>query len=95
MRKGVKITISGKINHKLFDPFILERTSKLGIQGSLQVFDNNKLILYAVGDTENIEFLIDDIYGDTSSANIEELTVKPLEEEKDFRGIFRIINNRN
>ena len=95
MRKGVKIFITGKFNHKIFDEFVLKLASQLGIQGSLQVFDNNTLVVYAIGEMENIEFLIDDIYGEASGASIEELSVKPLDEDRDFRGIFRVINNRN
>jgi acylphosphatase len=95
MRKGVKISIRGTFDHNIFDEFILQRASKLGIQGSLQVFDNNNLLVYAVGETESVEFLIDDIYGDASGANVEELNVKPLDEDKDFRGIFRVINKRD
>jgi acylphosphatase len=91
MRKGIKISISGKVNHDVFDNFILNRATELGISGSLQIFDNNKLIVYAVGDTENVESLIDDIYGDSSGATLDEIDVKPIDEEKNFRGIFRII----
>lgn len=91
MRKGIKILISGKIDHDIFDNFILDRATALGISGSLQIFDNNKLIVYAVGDAENVEYLIDDIYGDSCGISLDEIDVKPIDEEKNFRGIFRII----
>jgi len=91
MRKGIKMLITGKINHDVFDKFILDRATKLGICGSLQIFDNNKLIVYAVGNTENVEFLIDDIYGDSHGTEIDEVEIRPIDEEKDFRGVFRVI----
>lgn len=91
MRKGIKISISGKVNHDIFDNFILNRATELGISGNLQIFDNNKLIVYAVGDAESVEYLIDDIYSDSCGATIDEVDIKPIDEEKNFRGIFRII----
>lgn len=95
MRKGVKILVKGNFNRKIFDSFLIEKATELGVTGSMQEFDNSKLIMYAVGDSERVESLIDHLYNEESNgAKIEDIEIKPMDETKDFRGIFRVINKQ-
>ncbi len=94
MKKSVKILISGSFDHKKYGNFILQEASSLEIQGTLQGFEDNSFLIYAIGDTENVETLIDKLYEGVSDSVINNVEVKPIDEHRDFRGVFRIIDNK-
>lgn len=96
MHKGVRIFITGIFNHPVLDKFLLSFTSKHDLQGSMQKATEEveqSLTIFVVGDKDAIELLIDELYEEKNGLSINELDIKPLEEPKEFRGVFRIVEN--
>lgn len=91
MFKSLKIIISGKVAFLEYANFLANKAIILEIQGSVQRFDQNKLLVYATGDADKVESFIDALYVYDKSSEIDDVDIKPLDENKDFRGVFRII----
>lgn len=91
MRKGVKLTITGQIDSNRLNHFLLKFTEENQIQGTMQSINDSELTISALGDKDRIESLIDELYNDNNGIKIDDLDIKPLDEPKDFRGIFRIV----
>jgi acylphosphatase len=94
VRKGVKITLQGGLKgHESFRRYIQESATNLHLEGYLQLSLDNSAIIYAVGDSDNVELLIDKIYSRKKLDAIEQIIVTPMDIIRDFRGIFRVITN--
>ena len=92
MKKSVKILVKGRFDQKKFETSILDLAIKLSIQGTLQKNNERSNLICAIGEVEKVESLIDEFYSDEIGLDLDEVEIWPMEVEKDFRGIFRIVN---
>ena len=92
MRKSVKIFIKGILDHTKFGPILMEQANNLGVLGCLKKDQDNKYVIYAVGARDSVESLIDQLYDQDNGILIEDLDIRPLAEDQDFHGIFRVVN---
>lgn len=92
MKKCLKITlVSAMLGGALRDS-IQGVARKLGIEGTVQVIMPNEMIIIACGEKENIDNFLDAIHeGFGGSYAPEEVLVEPFLKEKDYRGIFRVL----
>lgn len=93
MRKGVKIFIVGKFDEAKFPIFLAEKAKENIVQGIFQISSDKEAVVYLVGEAENVENLIDNMFDAGSGIGDAELDIKPLDEDKDFRGVFRVVHN--
>lgn len=93
MHKGIKVLLTGQFNVKRFNEFIISYTKTVGIHGTIQMTSDNQAVILAEGEKDKVESLIDELYNENNGIRIESLDTKPLDESKDFRGIFRIVHN--
>jgi acylphosphatase len=91
MKRCVRITVSGKVQNVSYRAFAQKKAQALSIEGTIQNTDNGSVLIYACGPSEKLDTLIDHLYEGTPESQIKELTVEPFINEKDFRGVFRII----
>lgn len=91
MNKHVKIFLTGNLDFLKYANFIAQQATALAICGSIQKFDHNTLLVYATGNSDDIENFIDTLYSSEDSSKIVNIEIKPLDEHKEFRGVFRII----
>jgi len=91
MKKCLKITLRAKVVGGSFRDAIQTAARKLGVEGTVQLAEPNELIIIACGSKENIDLFLDTIH-EGFGANIpEDVQVEPFLKEKDYRGIFRIL----
>lgn len=91
MKRCVKITVSGKVQNVSYRAFAQKKAQVLGIEGTVQNAENGCVVIYGCGPSEQLDTFIDHLYEGTPDTQIKELTVEPFINEKDFRGVFRII----
>lgn len=91
MKRCVKITVSGKVQNDSYRAFTQKKAQALGIEGTIQNAENGSVVMYACGPAEQLDTFIDHLYEGTPETQIKELIVEPFINEKDFRGVFRII----
>lgn len=93
MRKSLKISVSGKVQGVSYRAFVQKHAQALGIEGTAQHAEDATVIIYACGLAANLEKFIDALYKGTPEAKISDLFVEPFVNEKDFRGVFRVIGD--
>ena len=91
MKKCLKITfISSKTEGFLHD-FIQKNARMLNVEGTVQFVEPNEITIIACGSKENIDIFLDILHQGFGSHIPENISVEPFLKEKDYRGIFRIL----
>ena len=93
MKKCLKIHVSGNVQAVGYRLHAQKQATSLNIQGSVQNTDDGNVLIYACGNSVNLEKFIDHLYKGTTDSQIDDLLAEPFINEKDFRGVFRIIGD--
>ena len=94
MRKCLKIKVMGKVQGVLYRHFVQKNAEKLSIEGTVQnLEDGRSVLILACGIADKLDDFIDALYEGSEKSKIEDLTTEPLAQEKNFRGVFRIIGS--
>jgi len=92
MNKCVRITFNGKMPEGFLRSFVQKHARKLGLEGSAQVVGPEKRVrIEACGSKDSIDSFLDMIHKGTASYRPSEVEVEPFLREKDYRGVFRVI----
>lgn len=91
MKQCIKIVITGKVQSTSYKEVIQKQAMKLHIEGTLQNYEDGDLLIFACGQSGDLDELIDHIYKGTSDIKIRDVIIEPLINEKNYRGVFRII----
>jgi acylphosphatase len=91
MKKCLKITLISKIRGEALRDSIQAAARKLAIEGTVQVVEPNEMIIIACGEKENIDDFLDAVHEGFGVYVPEDVLVEPFLKEKDYRGIFRIL----
>ncbi len=91
MRRCVKIKVTGKVQDVGYRDFAKKHATKLKIEGIAQNQDDESVLITACGDSDRLDDFIDALYKGTLKSKIEDVSVEPFLQDKDFRGVFRVI----
>ena len=93
MRKCLKIRILGKIQTAAYRAHIQKSAAALGVEGTVQNNADGSIIVYACGLSDILDQFIDALYVGTKDATVQDVLAEPFVNEKDLRGVFRIIGD--
>ncbi len=93
MKKCLKIHVNGKVTTVGYRVYTQKHATSLNIQGTVQNADDGSVLIYACGDSISLEKFIDYLYKGSPDSKVEDLLAEPFMNEKDFRGVFRIIGD--
>jgi acylphosphatase len=91
MKKCVKIMLEGKFPTDYMHKVILVQARKTGIGGMCQLVDGQGVRIIASGTTEQIDEFLDALYKKATQKVATGLSVESFLNQKDFRGVFRVI----
>jgi acylphosphatase len=91
MNKCLKITFVADLPDNFLRDFIQKYAKKYGIEGTVQITADDSIKIIACGKKENVESFLDDIHKGTAEVHFEDLVVEPFLKDKDYRGVFRVI----
>ncbi len=91
MKQCIKIVITGSVQSPDYKEVIQKHAQTLQIEGTLQDYEEKDILIFACGQSENLDELIDHIYKGTINTKIRDVIIEPFFNEKNFRGVFRII----
>lgn len=91
MKQCLKITFVLPKPDNILNGVLQEQARKLGVEGVGQMLDDQKAEIIACGLRHAIEQLVDVIYKGSPKVKPENIEVEPFISERDFRGVFRII----
>ncbi len=81
-----------KNNDQFMQTLVQREARKLNIEGAAQRVDQERIQIVACGSREAVEELIDAIYKGNSQDRPENVEVEPFMKERNFRGVFRVID---
>lgn len=91
MKKCLKITLISNNIDGGFRDSVQNAARKLGVEGTVQLVEPNTIAIIACGSKENIDAFLDNIHQGFGLTVPEDVHVEPFLREKDYRGIFRIL----
>ena len=91
MKKCLKITITAEFSPESLTAVILKYARQLEVEGTAQVVADNEIRIMACGTKENVDEFLDILHNSSGKYVPEDIVVEPFIKERDYRGIFRII----
>jgi acylphosphatase len=89
MKKCLKITLSASDGG--FKEAVQSAARKLELEGTVQFIEPSGMVIIACGSKENIDSFLDNLHQGFGATVPEGVQVEPFLKEKDYRGIFRIL----
>ncbi|MFH1644620.1 MAG: acylphosphatase [bacterium] len=91
MKRCIKIIVTGRVQGVFYRDFVRKNAEKLGVEGSVQNQEDGTVIIYACSFAEILDDFIDALYQGSNKSLVEDVSVTPLNMDKNFRGVFRVI----
>lgn len=91
MKKCLKITLMSSMPGGGFRDSVQSSARKLNLEGTVQFIEPNEIVIIACGSKDNIDVFLDNLHQGFGVDVPEEVQVEPFLKEKDYRGIFRIL----
>ena len=91
MNKCLRIVFTADVSSDFLRSFIQKHARKMSIEGTAQVVALQKIRIIACGTKDNVEAFLDIIHQGSASCTPENIEVEPFVKDKDYRGVFRVI----
>lgn len=92
MNKCLKITFKGPVPEGYLSSNVLKIARERMLEGTAQVIEGGSRVRIIIhGERDDVEDFLDDLYKGTKNFIPEEIEVEPHIKDKDYRGVFRIL----
>lgn len=93
MHKCLKILFGGKFSSNFLRAFIQSSAKKYALEGVAQMHNDESLHVSIVvcGRKENVDSFLDVLHVNAARYGVENIEVEPFLKDKDYRGVFRVI----
>ena len=91
MKKCLKITLVSKLLGGALRDSIQAAARKLNLEGTVKFMEPNEIVIIACGSKDDIDGFLDNIHEGFGVSLPEDVLVEPFLKEKDYRGIFRVL----
>jgi acylphosphatase len=91
VRQCLSITFSGDYPDGFLRDFIQKQARKFNLEGTAQWNEDGLIRIVICGSTENVDGFLDMLHKGFNGIVPEGINVEPFVREKNYRGIFRVI----
>lgn len=92
MKKCLKITFTGKWPKNFLHDFVQKHARKFDIEGTVQKVESlGKIRIIACGMAGELDDFLDILHAGGSKISLEDIEIEPFLKDKDYRGVFRVI----
>ena len=92
MNKCLKIMLlMQKIPKDFLNNGVKESAQSFSIEGTVQIMDATTIKIIACGEKEDIDSFLDALHREVAQLSLDDMQIEPFLKEKDYRGVFRII----
>jgi len=91
MKKCLQITIIAEFPEEFLRNFIQKHARKLELEGTVQFVDQDQARIFVCGEKEEVDLFLDVLHEGTKDWKAQQIDTEPSIKEKDYRGIFRVI----
>jgi len=91
MNKCLRIVFSADVSSGFLHSFIQKYARQMCIEGTVKIIALQKIRIIACGTKDNVDAFLDVIHKGSASCIPEDIEVEPFVKDKDYRGVFRVI----
>ena len=92
MNKCLRIDVKAHFPKNFLQDFIQKNAHKYDLEGSAQVVESGQHIIVIIcGEPENIDSFLDELHKGSGKFIPKSIEIEPFLKDKDYRGVFRII----
>ena len=91
MYKCLKVTFIADLPHGFLQKSIQKHAKNLRIEGVAQLLMDDFVKIVICGSLENVDAFLDQFYKEVNKLELNELQIEPFLKDKDYRGVFRVI----
>ncbi len=91
MKRCLKMLVKIGSWEEKWNQEVQKQSQKLKIEGTMQLVGTSEIRIIACGDSVNLDEFIDSLYELFAKKNGQIIEQDPFVQERDYRGIFRII----
>jgi acylphosphatase len=91
MKKCVKITFHVPLKKGFLNDFVQHTARSLGLEGVAHPHGADIVKIVAFGDVAAIDDLVDILHKESVKYAITQIEIEPFLKDRDYRGIFRVI----
>ena len=91
MNKCLRITFTADVSGDFLRIFVQKHARKMNIEGTAQVTAEQKIRIIVCGTKDNVDAFLDVIHRGSATCVPENIEVEPFIKDKDYRGVFRVI----
>ena len=92
MDRCLKITFSTNKSKDFLDSVIKKSARDLGIEGTVQALSSESVNIVACSSKETLEDFLDVLHKEAANGLMHDIVIQPFLKNKDYRGVFRIID---
>ncbi len=91
MNKCLKITLTVEIKEGFLQNTIQKNARTYELEGMVQPIADDKVKIIVCGEKEQVDHFVDAIHKESTAARIKDIEIEPYVKDKDYRGVFRVI----
>lgn len=91
MNQCMRITFIAEGGKESLHSFVRRQAKEFSLEGVVQPFTDDKVRVIVCGPRDNVEDFIDTLYSGANEKMLDNLRVEPIMKDRDYRGVFRVI----
>jgi acylphosphatase len=91
MKQCLRITFSMEVPRNFFEDIIQKHAQKLCLEGTVQKVGPREIKVIVCGTHEAVDEFLGTFHKETANRSIDAFQVEPFVRDRDYRGVFRII----
>jgi len=91
MSQCLRINFTMDVSKNFLQTFIQKNARSLQLEGTVQMERNNVIKLIICGKKDNLDQFVDLFHKRVAKEEFDNMEIEPFIRDKDFRGVFRII----
>lgn len=91
MSQCLRISFSMELPENFLHTFIQKHARSLHLEGTVQVEANSAVKVIVCGKKEDLDSFVDLLHKRAAKDALESIELEPFISDKDFRGVFRVI----
>lgn len=93
MYKCLRVLIKGSLPDGFLKKFVQLQAKKCDLEGAAQIISGEAkhASIIVCGDRDNVDEFLDALHVYSAKNNINDIEIEPFLKDKDYRGVFRVI----
>jgi acylphosphatase len=91
MNKCLRIVVFGSLTQDFLTSFVQKTARKYDLEGTARFIEENQAQIVVCGEKDKVDEFLDMLHKGAAKWAFDDVEVEPFLRDKDYRGVFRII----